>query len=93
MTQKQTLVRHFPMARWVAVNPENAQVESLAPANGMNVRESKIEAAKEGWASATSSQAAFWGDRGGQPKVGVTEGRLIAGVTATVCSSEARLLI
>jgi len=49
-------------------NQKNAWVDSPAEI-GMNVRESKIEAAKEGWALATSSQAAFWGDRVGRPKV------------------------
>ena len=69
MTQKRPVVNLFLSARWVAASPENAPVNPLTPANGMSVGESKIEAAKEGWALATSSQAAFWGDRVGRPKV------------------------
>ena len=69
MTQKQPPMSHFPSASGVAASPEKAPVNPLTPANGMSVGESKIEAAKEGWALATSSQAAFWGDRVERPKV------------------------
>ena len=38
MTQISPLVSHFPMARWVAANPENAPVNSPASAIGNLVR-------------------------------------------------------
>jgi hypothetical protein len=42
MTQKWRLVSHFPSARWVPANPENAPVNSLTPANGIGQAISKI---------------------------------------------------
>ena len=47
MTQKRPHSASSPMARDVAPSSQTAPVDSPAPANGMNIRESKIEAAKE----------------------------------------------
>ena len=52
------------MARDVAPSSQTAPVDSPAPANGMNIRESKIEAAKEGLGLGDLRSGRFLGGQG-----------------------------